>query len=147
MISGLSLHKNDGPSTSAVDFELATLKGHLGLCSYAIRYWISHVLAYLTHTQPSESTPNELLEHLRSFVKASKRPDILPRQPSSSVDLRQFQRLGNELEILAFLQTAHTFAVESLEAERAHESAEGGPPALGPLYFVLIIHSTYNLGH
>jgi hypothetical protein len=80
-------------------------------------------------------------------VKASKRPDILPRQPSSSVDLRQFQRLGNELEILAFLQAAHTFAVESLEVERAHESAEGDPPALGPLYFVLIIHSTYNLGH
>lgn len=135
MISGLSLHENDGPSANAVDFELATLKGHLGLCSYAIRYWNSHVLAYLTTKQPSESTSNELVEHLRSFMQSSKRPDILPRQLSNSVDLSYFQRLGNELEILAFLQAAHAFAVESLDVERAHESAEGGPPALGPSYF------------
>lgn len=135
MISGLSLHQSDAPFTNSVDFELATLKGHLGLCSYAIRYWISHVLAYLTHKQPSESTSNELVEQLRSFMQSSKRPYILPRQPSSSVDLRHFQRLGNELEILAFLQAAHAFAGEALEVERAHESAEGDPPTLGPLYF------------
>jgi hypothetical protein len=135
MISGLSLHQNDGQSTNAVDFELVTLKGHLGLCSYAIRYWILHVVAYLTHKQPSESTSNELVEHLKNFMQSSKRPNILPRQASSSIASRHFQSLGDEPEILAFLQAANAFAVESLEVERVHESAEGGTPPPGPLYF------------
>jgi hypothetical protein len=75
--------------------------------------------------QSSEDTSNELVEQLRSLMLSSQKPNILPKRPSSSVDMRHFQRLDHEPDILAFLQATHSFAVESLEVERTHESAEG----------------------
>jgi hypothetical protein len=75
--------------------------------------------------QSSEDTSNELVEQLRALMHSSQKPNILPKRPSSSVDMRHFQQLDHEPDILAFLQAAHAFTVESLEAERTHESAEG----------------------
>lgn len=130
--SAFSFRQDDLSRNGSVDLELALLKGHLGLCSYAIKYWISHVLAYLVNMQLSENLSNELLLQIKMLVKSARKSDVLPEESSNAPILRGLQKLGNENDVRRFIQVVIAFSNEYLEVERTHASAEGQEPVNEP---------------
>jgi hypothetical protein len=123
--SAFSFRQDDPSRNGSVDLELALLKGHLGLCSYAIKYWISHVLAYLVNMQLSENLSDELLLQVKTLVKNARKSDVMPEQSPNAPILRGLQKLGNENDVRRFIQVVVAFSNEYLEVERTHASAEG----------------------
>lgn len=108
-----------------MDFDLAVLKGHLGLCSYAIEYWVSHILAYLAKLRESEELSNELLHQVNMLIESTRKRVSLPEQMPKETKSRILRNLGDENDIRSFIQTVSAFSIEYLEAERTHSSAEG----------------------
>jgi hypothetical protein len=123
--SAFSFRQDDPPRNGSVDLELALLKGHLGLCSYAIKYWISHVLAYLINLQASENLSDELFLQVNMLVKSARKSDVPPEQSPNVQILRGLQKLGNENDVRSFIQVVIEFSNKYLRVERTHASAEG----------------------
>lgn len=108
-----------------MDFDLAILKGHLGLCSYAIEYWVSHILAYLSNLRESEELSSELLHQVKMLIESARKCVSPSEQMPKEAKKRVLRNLGDENDIRSFIQMVTAFSIECLEAERTHSSAEG----------------------